>query len=142
MIKKPLHLNTSEHYNSNWTHFVPAGSTKEDVLDPSFWGNVARQLRIGDEIKIMTEDMAWRGLFLVRAVGRVEAVVQLIDYVDLGEKTAALTPAAESPYEVKWGSPAVKWRVHLRSNGEVVKDMFQTREEAAKWVGNHLMAAA
>lgn len=140
-IKKPLALQLEGHYNATWKHFVPVGSVKEDILAPSFWANVASKLRIGDEIKVLTEDMAWRALLIVRAVGRVEAVVQLLSYDDLGEASDVLS-VADNPYLVEWGSPAVKFRVKRKDTGDVVKDMFQTREAAEQWVKSHLKLAA
>lgn len=142
MTKKPLSLNLEDHYNAKWTHFVPPGTDVEDVKDPSFWMNVARQLRIGDEIKVLTEDMSWRAVLIVRAVGRVEAVVQVLDYTELGDAANMMPEVQDNPYEVKWGGPAAKFRVHRKDGGEVVKDQFQTKEAALQWVSNHLKIAA
>lgn len=139
-VQRPMQLNLEAHYTQRYAIFVPATTTMDDVLQPGWWAHVAKKLRPCDEVKIIPEDMAWRAVVFVRAVGRVEAIVQMIEFTEIGGHEAIA--AADAPYYAKYGSPSVMFRVHRRDNNEVVKDHFQTREQAERWILNHVKAAA
>lgn len=139
-VQRPTQLNLETHYTQRYAIFVPSHVTIDDVLAPGWWAHVAMKLRPGDEVKVIPEDMSWRAVVFVRAVSRVEAIVQTIEFTELG--TAVSTVAPDAPYYVKYGSPSVMFRVHRRDNNEVVKDHFQTKEQAEQWIKNHMRAAA
>jgi hypothetical protein len=138
--KRPLQLMPSEHYTRSYTQWVPTGTFVEQVCEPAFWSNVAKKLQRGDEIKVMPDDMAWRAVLLVRASGRLESVVQVIAYDVLG--AAADISAADVPYEVRFINSDRKWGVFMRNGGELVRDEFQVREQAERYMKNHIKVMA
>lgn len=140
MTKLPLKLLPAEHYNRIYSVFLPPEAAMEEITAPGFWANVAKELRAGDEIKVMAEDMTWRAVLLIRAVGRVEAMVHVLAYDVMGE--AATVSAVDCPYAVKWRGPARKWSVIRKDTQDVVKEDFPAQEAAGRWITDHMKAMA
>ena len=137
MAKKPLKLLPAEHARMTYFYAPEAGFDPQALTDTGYWGNVAKDLRVGDEIIVVPEDAAWRAHLFVRATGKVEAVVQILSLVALGEAVEA----TQGGYSVKFRGRA-KWSVVVEASGEVVKDMIDTKEEAAAWMSQHTKAMA
>lgn len=112
----------------------PAGTTREDVLDPVFWAHVAKNLRPMSEIRIMPKDGAWYGVYLCLYADRTQAKIVELSYHPMSSIKEEVTA---SGYEVKWISPPVKWGVIRLADKENVKDGFPTKEEAQKWLANY-----
>lgn len=138
---KPTKLQLAEHTVIVYAHSPEVGVTLDDLLKPEYWSHVAPQLRAGHRIEVMAGDGAWWAMLLVRATGRHEAVVQALQFVELGEQAAEIS-ATDMPYEVKWGGPSRKFRVVRKSDGAVIKDEFAVREHADRWLKNHLQSQA
>jgi hypothetical protein len=136
--KPPVSLQISGHYNTTYDLWVDNDVTLKQVCDPRYWQHLSGKLRRGDEIKVYPNDMTWRAILLVRAVGHLEVVVQPLDYQALGPNA---TIAADAPYLVSFVNPDRMWGVYMR-DGAMVKDEFQTRELAEHYVKNHMKAMA
>ena len=139
--KRPLTIMPDTHYRQRHMVWVPPGTVLEQVCDPAFWSNVTKRLNRADLIEVMPDDMAWRAVLIVRAVGRLEAVVQVVQFDPLGASDGAVPD--RSLYEVRFINPDRKWGVFMRSTNELVRDEFQVREHAERYVVNHskVMAA-
>lgn len=137
--KRPLALMAAEHYARSYMLWVPEGTVIEQVCEAAFWSNVTKKLTRGDKIEVMPNDMTWRAVLIVRAVGRLEAVVQVLQYDVLG---AAAEADAKSPYMVKFVNTDRKWGVFMRDGGALVRDEFQVREHAERYVVNHTKVMA
>lgn len=129
---KPTQIFTAE--NSNVVFYLPVepGTTIEDVLAPEFWAHVSRRMSPGNRIEIFAQDF-W-AMLIVRSAGKVDAVVQVLQHVELGDAKAAT--ATGSLYDVVWRSPTRKWGVIRISDKAVVKEDIQTKEQALEWVKN------
>lgn len=134
-VKRPLQLLAATHYTQTYAVWVPDGTVLKQVCEPAFWSNVAKRLRRGDKIEVMPNDMAWRALLIVRAAGNLEAVVQALDYDELGP--AADLSLTGSPYDVRFVNADRKWGVFRRAGGDMLRDEFQTREDAERYARNH-----
>lgn len=137
--KRPLALMAAEHYTRSYMLWVPEGTIVEQVCEPEFWANVTKKMTRGDKIEVMPNDMTWRAMLIVRAVGRLEAVVQVLQYDVLG---AAGDVDNDSPYIVKFVNTDRKWGVFMRAGGALVRDEFQVREHADRYVVNHTKVMA
>ncbi len=133
--KRPLALRVAGHFTQTYELWVPEGTVVEQVCEPSFWSNVAKKLRRADKIEVMPNDMAWRALLIVRGQSNIEAIVQVLAYDELGP--ASDTAMAGAPYEVKFINPERKFGVFRRGTGELLRDEFQTREHAERYLLNH-----
>lgn len=140
-VKLPLRLQLAEQAMNVWCLYMPPETTVEDMQAVSFWANVAKVLRPGDEIKVVSEDLSWRAVFFVRAVGRVEVITSMLSHETFGDGAAALA-VEDTPYETKWRGPARQFGVVKRNGGDVIKDGFQTRDAADRWIADHMKALA
>ena len=137
---KPTRLQLAEHVTTTHHHTPELGIAIEDVCKPSYWANVARQMRPGDKIELLSPMGDWWALLIVRNVGKVEAAVSVLFHKVLDSAPAITAP--ESPYEVRYRGPTVRFSVLRKDNQSVVKEHFQTKEEAEMWVKNHEKAMA
>lgn len=136
----PTSLQLANYYSARYAFHAPVGTAPSDPLNPGYWAHVAKRLRPWDEIVVIPEDGSWRAVYFVRAVGRAEAAVAMIECREFG--TGAEISKTDIPYYVKWGGPSVKHRVHRKDTNDVVKDGFQTAEQAQLWISNHIRATA
>ena len=118
----------------------PVGTKREEMLDPVFWSHVARRMKPLTEIRAMPRDGAWYGIYLVIYADHLQAKIKELGFWDLDTLSE---PEAESDdYEVKWISPPVRFGVRRKSDGEIVKDKFQTKEQAYAWKNQNLPSKA
>ena len=140
---RPTVLRPEEYTIQRYRHTVPPETTLEAMACPGFWAHVARGLKPQDEIVVSAEDGTWRAELVVRWVHRVAAGVSVLSYKNFAEEEAGAPPEdAESPFSIGWGGPVHKWRVVRKSDGEVMRKGFDTREQAGQWVKNHQAAQA
>lgn len=138
-VPKPARLLPASASVQVFYHAAEPGVDFKALLDPEYWSLVARQLTPGNRIECAAADGAWWGMLIVRSAGQYDAVVQELQYADLGDAAAA-TPVT-SEYEVKWVSPTRKWGVVRLSDKTLVKQDFQTQGQASQWVSNRMKAA-
>lgn len=136
----PTKLQQAEHEVVCYYHYPDTGTTLEDVLQPEYWSHVARNLRTGHRVEIFAADGSYWAMLIVRAAGTRDAVVQTLQHVELGPQSDIVV--APSAYEVKWRGPSKKWGVVRREDNEVIRDEFAVKEQAAKWMKNHIQSLA
>jgi hypothetical protein len=116
-----------------WRVSVPSATLPEQVMEESFWSNVARLLQPGDEIQILPDSFSWRRDVFVLASGSNWAQVCVLDHYDLTPSKAH--QKVPSKYKVEFAGSHHKWRV-LRE-GEPMKDGFASEKIAYQWAANH-----
>ena len=119
--------------SNRWRVNVPMGTTPEDLLNESYWQHIATQLRPGDEIRAMPDNMAWELTLHVIGAGKLYAHVVKKTLFDL----APLEQPIKLPsiYEVKFQGSHHKWAV-IREN-KPLKDGFETEGLARRYAQNH-----
>ena len=114
----------------------PVGTTREDMLTPSFWTHVARRMKPMSEVRAMPRDGNWYGVYLVIYADQSHARVKELSFHDLD---SVADPSVEADqYFVKFISPPVRYGVIRKSDNHVMKDRFQTRESALDWKHQNL----
>lgn len=121
--------------------FVTAdeGTTIDDVMKPTYWAHVCRQLKPFHEITVICADGSWRAHLLVRSVGATHANVHKLDYTSFDE---AETSSEETPYIAKYRGPSHMHCVVRKDNGAVEKTGFQTANDARAWIMAQMQAMA
>ncbi len=137
MARKPLRLLPADHARVIYYFAPEIGVDPAELLIPGYWANVAASLRPGDEIIVIPEDGAWRSHLIVRAAAKVEATVQQLSLVMLGDPVEEL----DGPYKLAFRGRA-KWGIVMVATGEVLKDGIETKEAAAAWMASHVKAMA
>lgn len=118
----------------------------EDLLKPECWAHVAQLLRPGYRIEVLAEDGSYFAELLVVSAGRLWAKVAVLRKIDLTEAVGeAPAQGADTVMSIMWSGPHSKFRV-IRQNAsggkDVMRDGFETREEASVWMAEHIKALA
>jgi hypothetical protein len=116
-----------------------AETTLEQIKDPSYWRHVAKSLRIGDQIEVISIDLTFYVKLLVLAASKTDVRIVVLDEMDL-EDVGVLTPEV-SDFEVKWRGGA-RWSVLRKQDGEVMVHGLAQESDAAKWINNRVQAEA
>lgn len=140
-MNKPTKLQPAEYVSRTYHHIPATGAALDDVLDPAYWAHVAKSLRPGDHIEILAEDGTWWAMLLVRYTGRTEAAVAKLSHVEFGEPSDDLVSDSDT-HSIAYGNYHTKFRVVRKSDKEVVKDGFDTKEAAKRWLDGHMKALA
>lgn len=107
-----------------------AGSTPDDLLDKGYWQHVASDLRPGDRIEVLTDDMRWAGDLIVHSCGRLWASVKFMSIVQFSEITDA---AAPDKLRVQYRGPHHRFSVvddENKASPEVIRTGFENQEDA------------
>lgn len=121
-------------------HVVPEDGTKiEDLLSEAYWSMVAYKFKPCDIIEVHAEDGSYFAELYVRAAGKNWAKMALLRKVDLEPVAAAI---GSPEYEVTWKGPHRRFSAVRTTDNEIVKDGFETREQAVEYVKSHMKAMA
>lgn len=125
----------TESMQQMMTAIPPAGTTREDLLNPVFWTHVAKRLETMAEIRVMPKDGAWYGTYLVTFCDKVQVHVQELSH----HKIEKIEDISAELYLVKWVSPApgVKHCVIRKEDGERVSSGHETKHSAHQWIKNN-----
>lgn len=139
---RPLTIPRLQSAEFEITHLVAtveSGVTIDDVLRPEFWAICGRQLKIGTEITVRTDDESFYAKLLVRQAGSTYAKVHLLHYVDLNPKD--VTEEIVKPQFVpEWAGGNIKYRVRRTSDNVVVSQGHPDKATAQNWIAEHLKA--
>jgi hypothetical protein len=124
-------------------HVIPEqGVTLEDVLQVSYWSQIAGQLEVGDHVEVYPEDQTYWAHLLVIDCNRLEARMQILNYVEIGANAASPLSEETLVYFVKWRGPQFKWAICRKADGSSVKDGFASRDKASAGLSDYLKALA
>jgi hypothetical protein len=142
----PLHVNglaLAEGKRTLYRITTGIDDTPESLLDPKYWVHVGRQLRNDDRIEVMSFDRTWFAEVLVVEVGAGGVggarVAFIIEPMALSNAAELERPAEN---EVRWGGPKSKWQAVRISDKKVLRDGFETKDEAADWISKRSKLAA
>jgi len=130
----PLRVQLAEHARHDWVVNAEDETTIEELLDPAFWSHIAKDLTPFDHIEVRAEDCTWLAELVVVQKDRTWAIVHLLHKYDLVKSTV---PIPAGNFEIKF-NPHYKWRVIRKSDGKMLQSGFNTRDEGALWLANHL----
>lgn len=135
----PSGLHFGEHQRNVWVAVAERNTTKEDMLTPSYWSNVAAKLRPWDHIEVRAEDGTYYATYLVTSCDRTWAKVHNLSFHDLtGEGlTSDQAKEIEGSYDVKWRA-AKKWSVIRKLDRTVLQEGMHTEKDAREWLGVYL----
>ena len=130
------HFKQAENLRNIWCVQADRSVTQEQFLDETYWAHVAKMLRAGDRIEIMTEDNAYFAELMVLATGRLYAQVELMRYVEFDRPSPQAS--AEAEFKIDWGGSISKYRI-LRGN-DVLSEGHETEKAALRWRDSHIDA--
>lgn len=128
-----------EHRNpGNWV-CVPVGTAVEDLLEPSFWANVARQLKPNSTIEVHWDDSSRYAELYVISAGRNWAAVTPMRVLELAKPKL---PDQADKHRVEFAGPVDKHRVVRITDGAVLRAGFATEREAQTFLDGYLRSVA
>ena len=125
----------------NYDYMAPSGVTMDDLKSHTFWVDIAKYLRSGDEVKVLCDDMSFMArLLVIQSEANVGVRMHVLEHYDLNKQEEAL-PSASDGYEIKFRGPR-KWGIlRLKDNVMVAEDL-DTREDAQRQLASHIKAMA
>lgn len=128
-------IGLAEHKHTIFFVVPEDGVTEDDILNPEFWAHVSQRMKPCDEIKVYSEDGRTRWHLHVAASGRNWAKVHLLTKHEF--KSATLDDLADDGLAVKYRNPHSRYAVIKKASGEVIKDRFDTEDQAATYLREH-----
>lgn len=124
-----------QHVNQDWCFAAPHGVTREQLLDPACWANIAAQLTVNDTIIAIPESGEYRAELIVTETGKAMARVRVLRWNALvdDEDQARVADYAKVDVEmdVKWSGPSGgRWRVIRKSDKACLFRDHMTKDEA------------
>lgn len=129
---------TSAEFSRNlWTVTPEPGTAFETVLKPEYWAHVAKKLRRGDRIEVLSEDNSYFAELIVLSAAPLWAKVAVLRNVELA--TAPKAEASQDDFEIKHRGK-MKWSVLRKSDKAILKEGLDTREQAEAWLNTPVAA--
>jgi hypothetical protein len=122
--------------SNSWRMNATQKTLPAQCLEQDYWQHVAAQLRPGDEILVMPDDLAWKLRLHVIDAGHNWAHVAQESFSKF--KTRADMTQVPSIYRIEFAGTTDKWRV-LRKD-KLLKKGFTTESLARQWAANHQAA--
>ncbi len=113
-----------------WSIVAEAGILPDDVLEKDYWRHIASNLRPGDRIEVLTDDMRWAGTLIVYASGRLWATVKFLDVVTFSDIP---DESANDKLRVQYRGPHHRFCVVdfvVESSPQVIRTNFDNQEDA------------
>lgn len=121
----------AQHRRSEFDADLPAGFPLEEIENPKLWVNIARQLRIGDEIRVLPEDHKYYARLVVLFASGTQVLLKKTVSVSFDKNEERETRQTQSPFLVELRGRR-RWSIVERATGAVIKDMLPTEADAHK----------
>lgn len=142
----PARLKGGEYTRNVWVAVAEQDHTREHFKHPTYWSHAAQRMKPYDHIEVVRDDGTLYAEYLVLEVGRGWANVFELRYDNLTSKDVAQTQALDQvktgDYEVKFNGPHDRWIVIRKSDSQKINDKMANKEEANKWLEEHLKTIA
>ena len=136
---KPSALEFGIHAYQQFSCRVPNGITAEQLLDPDFWVFGVPKIQMGAEIRVIPEDFSYRAQLLVIFTDRSNIRLKLINYVELENVNVVPSGPNAKQYSITMRGQQ-KWCVQRMSDGEFIKELVPTKQEAITWLDKYVAA--
>lgn len=113
-----------------------AGTVLKEMLVPEYWAHVAAKFHVGDKLEIFVEGGAWYAEALITSCSRIHAKLLVLQYEQIDEAPVSKETKKEPFYHAYRGTTA-KHSVLRTSDKAVVKEGFESRDEAVEWLAKH-----
>ncbi len=123
----------------HFTAEIPSGTDVEVVREPTYWAHHCKVVQPMDQITCFWEDGSLEIWYRVMFVAPGE--IKLSEILRIAHDKIE-EPEVEGEFEVAWISPPVKFAVRRRDDKTVIKDGLYPREQAVKYLHDHLKKRA
>jgi len=134
-IIHPTRMKLAENERQDWIVNAELSHTVEDLTNPGYWAHMAAQLQPYDHIEVRAEDGSWIANLIVIQVDRSWAKVMMVSKYDLLD--TEVLPSSVAKHKVEWKGPQHRFAVIRLADQVVVRNGFQTKDEANGWMREH-----
>lgn len=140
-------LNPGDHAYAEFARQVhrvtPVEGTKlEELREPEYWSHVAGKMHQHDRIEVLPQGGEWFAELLVISCSKVHVKVAVLNSVRLtapkGKEDAGKdNPPADEVFDLQFKGPQRKWSIIRKSDKAVVKENFESKDDAAAWLSSN-----
>jgi len=153
----PTRIKLADYVRQHWRSTPDGGITLEQVMEPSFFGHIAKKIALLDIIEVIPQDNSYFAELLVTGKTEDRITVTLLRHVTLTHQTKSQTkrvqaqtnkpesapPAterfSEEELEVKYRGAIAKHTVWVKDTRQVIREGFDTSDEAKDFLINYAL---
>ena len=135
----PQALEFGIHAYQQFSCRVSNDITPEDLLTKDFWAFVVSKIKIGAEIRVIPNNFSYRALLLVTFTDGKNIRLKMLSLTELDDVKPTLVPEKAKDYELHMRGQQ-KWCVKRLSDGEFIKELIPTKQEATVWLDKYVAA--
>jgi len=132
----PARIQVAEAMRQVYQVTVEAGTPRSALTNPQFWKHVSRNYQFAPytRLEVATDDCEYFVELIVLSAGDNWAKVQEIRFIELGNSDIIKEASKMLELEVKYKGPHLKYCVQRKSDGERIKEGFQSKEDASRYL--------
>ncbi len=127
-------INTQEAVRNYWVATVEPHITREDLMTPGFWANIAFSFKQYDRIEVGSDDCQFFAEYLVLSADKTAVYLKELRWLDLSKKPVV----KDVPFEAKWRGRHAKWSVVNTKTKAVLKEHLEAKLDAEKWLTEYM----
>ena len=132
-------IQLSDHAYQKFSARVPRGTPREALCNPDLWVHVIGKLRMGDEIRIIPDDFAYRAEVLISYTDGKRIRLKPISFVELDDVAPEIDVRHRKNFVLKMRGQQ-KWCIQRLSDGAWIQELIPTQGEAEAWLDKYLEA--
>lgn len=124
--------------NTNYSYIIPMSHTPEQLKEFQYWSSITRGVSPGDFITVRKVDHSYVAVLYVVSVKqnigldvKIYSEKRFFGNAQVVKKTVSDTV---DNYEISYGGSKKKHRIISKHNNEVLKDEFETKDDAEKYL--------
>ena len=136
---KPTEFQTAEHRYRRFDCIAPKGITQKDLENPELWCNVAPQIKMHDEVRVIAEDHSFVAYLLCTFAQGTDARLKIVGGADLHDEESEQIELSSSKYEIKLCG-AKKFCILNKETGEVIRENLAKKSIAERELEEYIAA--
>jgi len=135
VILQTPRINLQDSVRNYWVATVEPHITRDDLLNPPFWANIAVAFKQFDRIEVRQDDGKFFAEYLILSADKTSAYLKELNWYDL---TSNRAKAKNVGYEYKWRGPHAMHSIIRSKDGAVMVEKLDTKIAAEKWLVQYL----
>jgi hypothetical protein len=129
---KPSQFSLTEFQRQSITIIAKPDQSIDDVMEPGAWATVSPKVRPWDRVDVIAEDGSYIAELFVVQVSKLWVRTALVNFTDLSKEDRSADNGKNDIHEVKWRGPSAKHCVVRKSDGSVISEKHESKEDAHK----------
>jgi len=134
VILQTNRINLQDSVRNYWVATVEPHITREDLLKPDFWANIAVAFKQFDRIEVRQDDGKFFAEYLILNSDKNSAYLKELTWLDLDDKPKG----SKAEFKYKYRGPYAKHSIIRTKDDSVMVEKLETKIDAEKWLADHL----